>query len=287
MINPVSRSIYRLSELVQNLPDADLERDWVWGSYESEGVRFAYFRTYENLRQLSIKISRSRAESGMPFSEAQSILAQYHSAYMDLQAVLLGLESRYFELPPAEGEWPVRRVLVHIVGADMGFYVTIKFALDRYHQGENPLVDIDDETWLGIFGMEASELDAKMKEPLPGLQSFHGDLHARILTEFSLIDASEIEKASKFWEQEFYSLRFRLHRFDSHMRQHTIQIEKTLQAIGYVPNESRRLLRLIYTALAQVEGALIGTGKDYRDLLSESAARIDERTGKIGSILAH
>jgi hypothetical protein len=205
---------------------------------------------------------------------------------MDLQAVFLGVESRYFEMPPAEEEWPVRRVLAHIVGADMGFYVAIKFALDRYYQDEDPLVDIDDETWLGIIGMEEEELDAQMDEPLPGLQSFHKDLHKRVLKDLSLIDASVIDQPSKYWEDELYSVRFRLHRFDAHMSQHTIQIEKTLQAIGHVPNESQRLLRLIYAALGQVNGALIGTVTDYQDLLNETAARINERTAEIWDIIA-
>ena len=65
-----------------------------------------------------------------PFLDVQRILAQYHAAYLDLQAVLLGMEGKYFEIPPAEGEWPIRRVMAHIVGADMSFYVAIKFALD-------------------------------------------------------------------------------------------------------------------------------------------------------------
>jgi len=57
-----------------------------------------------------------------------------------------------------------------------------------------------------------------MDKSLPGLQSFHGDLHKRILIDFNEIDAAEIEKPSRFWEDEPMSLRFRMHRFDSHMR---------------------------------------------------------------------
>ena len=130
MKNSASRTIDRFKELVQDLPESELEREWVWGSYKSEGVRFAYFRNYEDLRQLAVQIGHKRGASGRRLSNAQRILAQYHAAYMDLQAVLLGVEEQYFEAPPAQGEWPVRRVLAHIVGADMGFYVAIKFALD-------------------------------------------------------------------------------------------------------------------------------------------------------------
>ncbi len=57
-----------------------------------------------------------------------------------------------------------------------------------------------------------------MDGSLPGLQSFHGDLHKRILTDLNEIDTAEIEKPSRFLEDEPMSLRFRMHRFDSHMR---------------------------------------------------------------------
>ncbi len=82
------------------------------------------------------------------------------------------------------------------------------------------------------------------------------------------------------------SLRFRMHRFDSHLRQHTIQVEKSLQRIGHIPNESQRLLRLIFFALAQVEGVSMGTGRNPVTLLLELAERIGGRTREIGSILA-
>jgi hypothetical protein len=167
----------------------------------------------------------------------------------------------------------------------MGFYVAIKFALDRYRQGADPLVEIDDQTWVAIIGMEDEEIDAKMVEPLPGLQSTHKELHLRVLNDFAAIADNELEKPSKYWEDEAYSLRFRLHRFDAHMRQHTIQIEKTLHAIGHVRSENQRLLRLIFAALAQVEGALIGSGDDHQDILGDTAMHIDERTNEIEGVL--
>ena len=75
-------------------------------------------------------------------------------------------------------------------------------------------------------------------------------------------------------------------RFESHMRQHTIQVEKTLHQLGLVPSESHRLLRLIYAALAEAEGMLIGAGNTYAGMLSETAEEIDPRTEEIKSVLA-
>jgi hypothetical protein len=81
------------------------------------------------------------------------------------------------------------------------------------------------------------------------------------------------------------ALRFRLHRFDSHMRQHTIQLSKTLYALGYIPSEAKRLLRLINTALGEVEGALIGVGDIGKGLVGEVADSIIARTDEIEAVL--
>lgn len=286
MDNPVHQSITQFTELVSSLPDADLEREWIWGSYNSEGIRFAFFRNYEDLRNLAVKIAHHRQVRGNHPAHAQRILAQYHAAYTDLQAVLLGIDRHFFDISPGEDEWTIRRVYAHIVGAEIGFFVAIKFALGKLRGGEDPLVDIDDDTWLEIIGMEEEEIDAVMAEPLPELQSFHANLHQRILADFSTITDQEIEMLSKFWEAEAYSLRFRLHRFDAHIRQHTIQIEMALHALGYFASESRQLLRLVYASLAEVEGALIGLEDFEPGLMGETAMRIGNRTSEIEIALA-
>ena len=82
------------------------------------------------------------------------------------------------------------------------------------------------------------------------------------------------------------SLRFRLHRFDSHLRQHTIQIDKTLHSLGHEPREAQRILRLIYAALAEAEGVRIGTRGIAQELWSETAEAISARGDEIAAILA-
>ena len=279
------RSVDRFADLVVDLPDSELERQWVWGSYDSEGVRFAFFRTYEQLRELAVKLRGARKSAGAPLSEAQIVLGQYHFAYMDLQGLLRGIDPEFEERPPAEGEWPLRRIAAHIIGADLGFYVTIKFALSRHRQDLDPVADLADETWLELAMLDEEQLDATMDGPLDGLQAFHEELHDRILSEFADIQEAELELPAKYWEQEPMLIRFRLHRFDSHMRQHTVQVSKTLSSLGYLPNESKRLLRLINEALAEVEGTLIGAGDIGESMVVEVAGRIDARTDEIETVL--
>lgn len=284
--NPVAVSVARFVEMVQKINDADLEREWVWGSYRSEGVRFSFFRCYEDLCELAVKLHQARMHSGRPISEAEYILTQYHCAYMDLQAVLLGVGQQYVDTAPTEGDWSVRETIAHILGADLGFYVSVKFALDRYRLGLNPLVPIEDETWLKTAGFEGTELDAIFAASFGELQAFHQDLHRKILQDFSGIQAEDMERLSLYWEQEPLSLRFRLHRFDSHLRQHAVQVEKTLLALGCNPGESQRLLRLIYFALAQVEGWMHPEGSNMESLVLDYSTRIEERNREIGEVLS-
>jgi hypothetical protein len=75
MSDPLSNAIDRFANLVQALPDSELEREWTWGSYTSEGVRFAFFRNYEDLRQLAVRIVRARDLARKPLSGAPRILA--------------------------------------------------------------------------------------------------------------------------------------------------------------------------------------------------------------------
>ena len=58
------------------------------------------------------------------------------------------------------------------------------------------------------------------------------------------------------------------------------QIEKTLDALGQTPSEARRLLRLIYAGLADVDRVIIGdwgVGKaQRRELAGKISLRADE-----------
>ena len=89
-----------------------------------------------------------------------------------------------------------------------------------------------------------------------------------------------------FWESTPMPLEFRLHRFDAHLRQHTIQIEKTLKAIGLPFTEAKRLLRLIYAALADVENQAIGL-EDFGGLeQAKVVTLINDYSNEVNEILS-
>jgi hypothetical protein len=287
VINPsLVRAVERFADLTQDVPDSDLDREWAWGAYESEGIRFAFFRTYEELRELSVRSAAERAALGRSASSAQRILYQYHTAYRDLEAALLGVQADEANLAPGEGEWSLRQIVSHIVEAEKGFFGVVKYALDRHRSSDGGPAQIPDEEWETIIGMDEASIEKILDGPLVGIMSYYESLHERVLLEFAGISEGELIMPSMYWEGYEMSLRFRLHRFDSHLRQHIVQVDKTLEGTGHSRNESRRLLRLIYSALGETEGATIGAWDVAEELRREAAGTIAARADEIAGILS-
>jgi hypothetical protein len=279
-------AVEHFAGIVQNLTDLELDTEWAWGDYDSDGVRFAFFRIYEELRELATTLAAVRAANGPATTTAQRALAQYHGAYRDLEAALLGVTSEEAERAPAEGEWSLREVLSHIVRADTYFFALVRYALDGHRRGVWQPAAVPDEAWDGLVGMEESALKAITGGPIDGIRLYHARLHEQIMDQLAGIGDDELGKPSMYWEEEPMSVAFRLGRFDSHMRQHIVQIDKTLVGIGRAPNEARRLLRLIYAALAEVEGVTVGAGDVGVGLKGSAAVVISDRADEIAAVLA-
>lgn len=252
----IDQAVQNFAGMTHNLGDSDLNREWSWKGYE-EGLRFVFFRVYEDLRQLGARLGRLRSKTNQPLTTAQYILAQYYAAYRDLQAVLIGVSDADAARPPAEDEWPVRKALLHIIAAERTFFAINLDALQQRRGGEARPQEMSDEAWEAFW--HGDEFDGlKKSAPMSELMAYYERLHWWVLAELAGISDEELGTPVVFWESTPMSLEFRLHRFDSHMRQHTIQIEKTLQALQMSLPESKRLLRLIYAALAEAEGHTIG-----------------------------
>ena len=76
-----------------------------------------------------------------------------------------------------------------------------------------------------------------------------------------------------------------LQRYEAHFVLHTVQIDKTVVAIGQTPTESKRLLRKIQAALGEAEGTMIGAEKMDNAAISATASSISDRTKEIQALL--
>jgi uncharacterized damage-inducible protein DinB len=204
--------------------------------------------------------------AGKPFTEAQRILAQLHEAYRDLTGVLAGTSDAEMDAPPPNEQWPLRAVLKHMLDAEKGFLAAIELAVERARAGKKS--EPDEAAWKAKrhepedpSGSRADALNALFRS------------HVAILNSLRDVTDAELDTPSWFWEDKGYSVRFRMHRFEEHMRQHTIQVDKTLVALGHPPTEAERLVRNVYTALAGLE-SVSGAGV-AAELLERCAASID------------
>lgn len=274
-------AVENFSTLMLPLSEKDLEDAWKWKDHDEEGIRFAFFVTLQELRQLAVTLSTLRPGP----TPAQHILGQYHAAYMDLQAAILGISSEDANRAPAEGEWPVSRAYAHILGTEFNFSLTIRYALEQHRSGTwtpEKISDLDADRLVGITDEDYLTLT---KGSLAGMVAYHRELHPAIIDEFSKISDPELDLPSTFWEETRFPIRHRLHRYEAHFTQHTVQIDKTLMAIGPAPSESKRLLRRIYAALAEAEGMMIGAQKMDNTAIRATASSILKRTEEIRNLL--
>jgi hypothetical protein len=202
--------------------------------------------------------------------------------------VLLSTNDAQSELTPSEGEWPLREALLHIVNAERTFFAINDYGLKRARTDRALPPELSDEDWEAFWTGDRFEQDAK-DGPVSTLMAYYEQLHWRVLDAFADIADEELDTPVFFWESQPMTLRFRLHRFNSHLRQHTIQIEKGQSALGLGLGEARRLLRLVFAALAQVEGVLIGMptfGQEERDeLATQISQRLEEVLLVVGSAI--
>ena len=271
MTKSVTQAVEELVRATVQLSDEDMGREWKWRDYDEEGLRFALLMTHHELCDLAVQLAARGASKP---SQAQRILAQYHQTYRDLSGALAGVPSEDLDRAPAEGEWPLRETLDHMLGAEYGFLGVTRGALDRHRAGNT--AEPSQEEFREYRKPYAKPKDG-VAGPIESIRDAFFEIHQRVLRELGDVSDVEIGKPAWFWDGPM-PIRFRMHRFEEHVRQHTIQIDKTLAVIR-PPTEAHRLVRNIYNALADVESAT----EPADDLGAPFAATISERAAAIAA----
>jgi len=272
----VTQAVERLVRASVHLSDADMGRTFVWEEYDDDGLRFALLTAHHLLRETTATVAAARLGAGKPFTEAQRILAQVHEAYRDLTGALAGMSDAEMDAAPPDEQWPLREVLKHMLGAEKGFLAAIEVALECVRSGVPS--EPNESAWKAKrqpaedpAGSRADALNALFRS------------HVAILRALDDVADTELATPSWFWEDKGYSIRFRMHRFEEHMRQHTIQVDKTLVALGHPLTEAERLVRNVYVALAGLES--VGGAGVGRELIDGCAAAIDAIAAEVERVL--
>jgi uncharacterized damage-inducible protein DinB len=270
----VTQAVEALVRATVDLPDAEMDRAWVWREYDEEGLRFALLMAQHELRDLAVRLAAMRPA---PPSQAQRILGQYHLAYRDLLGALAGLRDEDLDRVPKVGEWPLRDVIEHMLGAEYGFLSVIQYELAPDRPRDPRDAEKRASSWRDEHGYRSpTTVDGGVADVRDAMFEIHG----RVLRELGGLSDETLERDATFWDGD-KPIRFRMHRFEAHMVQHTIQVDKTLEWIGRAPTEAKRLVRVLYRDLAAVEMlSSDGFGKRERE---EVAKAIGERAAEITS----
>jgi hypothetical protein len=229
---------------IADLDEADLGRPWTWRGGKID-LHYALYGTLEEAQAVHVRACAS------PHPESRRILALAQRAFGDLRGLVIGLDPALLETPPRVGEWPVGETLRHLEIVERRYAIQTLYAVERSDadpvripEGRLPPIAPS------AAGADWGELLARLGEARAESDRRLGDVAPAAMTRPTI------------WAQWEVDVRFRLHRFASHLVEHTVQCEKTLQALGRRQTEGRRILRRITAALGEIEG--LGAGDEAR-----------------------
>lgn len=284
--NQLFLAINELAQASHAFTDVDMAQPFHWRKHD-EGVRLALIGTYHELCDLAATLASRRSQQGPATTLAQQVLGQVHLGYRELQATLLGITDEQFSQEPAAGEWPLYIILGHIVDAERTFFTLIHYGLAQQQAEAKRPFTLPEGEVERVTESNSDFYDIINNQPLSAMQHYYDNFHQRILTELAMVSNEQFLGPSPvWWEEEEYSLQYRLHRFDAHLRQHLVQIEKTLLLLNHPETEAHRFLRLVFRALAEVENAVLGApdlGKAEQEALAKT---IRERTAVIQKVVS-
>jgi uncharacterized damage-inducible protein DinB len=252
------------------LPPERMTVPTIWARAAAD-VRFMFLRYADHEEEHALQLARWLAEFGFTQTTAQRALGAAEMTRGDLLAVLVGLDDADLDRTP-EGEWPLRRTLAHLIGAEQSYTVQTAWAVERFRSGlawEAPPDDLLppplDESLAGSLADFLERLDAARE---------------RAITQLSDLPDEVLKAPTRWWNRDV-SVEFRLQRFAHHEREHTAHILKWRQQVGRVPNEAEHLLGLAWRARGVLASQLVGLPDD---LLDREAANNE---GTIRQLLQH
>jgi hypothetical protein len=206
-------------------------------------VRYALYNALEE---------EQRAASTAPVAATESarILELAQIAFGRLRGVLTGVDDELLDREPAAGEWSLRRTLAHAIGVERSYRANTELALVR---GDGDPLSLPQDP-----DMPVRTATGEYRRPRPDPADTAGGLldivaafaRRRAETDASLSTLNEIQlRRPSQWgaaqDSAVIDVRFRLHRFASHIVEHTVQCEKAIESLGVTLNDPRAVARSI------------------------------------------
>jgi hypothetical protein len=182
------------------------------------------------------------------------------AARWDLQGVLAGLSDSDLDADPGGGEWTVRQTMAHIIGGQRG-----------YAWGSAYWISVRNEPKPEGPRRAPDELFASMPEDeveatgtLADVSQKLDDIVDATSSRYATLTTDEMAAAAG-WYGFPVTVAFRMWRWPSHIEEHTVQVEKTLDMLRHRATEVARLVRLNHRAMGRLEALVFGRATEQLD----------------------
>jgi hypothetical protein len=234
--------------------DSTLDRPWRWRSmdHEDEEVRYGFYRIHERLEEAvgTIVVGRSEAPPD-PIGPAIPALGAMAAARWELHGALVPLSADDWDADPGGGEWTIRQAIGHIISGQRSYGW-----FNAWYLGRPAIEGAATRPPEGFLPPEPTEEAEAVGSPLDVSARLDTIVDACIAANAGLDHAAM--RVGAIWGGEQVTIAFRLGRYGSHIREHIVQVDKTLAMLGREPSEVERLVRLILATYGRLESQLVG-----------------------------
>jgi hypothetical protein len=235
------------------IPDEVLERPWNWGEHANpDGVRYGIYRGAETLEAAAAEIER--AVAGAPVRPPGTLrMAPVTAARWALQGRLAALHDSILDKVAKDGEWTVRQTLAHTIDGQRSYgwfsrwWVSQPVGADRPAR-VTPEAEAASERELPGEDAEGAGTVAEIRERLDAVVDEWG-------LRFASVDDAHLALPAT-WAGIPVDIGFRLGRWGSHIAEHTIQLDKTLEWLGHRPTEVQRIVLELHNAWGRLESRI-------------------------------
>jgi len=237
------------------IPETALTRPWTWVGGGNEEVRYGAYRAAEALEGAEIEARTALAAADADERRAARIVGPSSAARWDLHGLLLPLDGQMLDADPGGGEWSIRLVLGHVIGSQRGYGWGTAWWQARGYDADDPALParIPDE----FFASEPDEATTEAEGTVDDLRARLDAILDLSAERLAGLPNDRLELGAR-WSGFPVTVGFRLGRWGSHIREHSIQVEKTFAMLGHVPTEPARLARLVLAAYGRAESVVFG-----------------------------
>jgi hypothetical protein len=234
------RTLARLARLT------DLDVPWQWLPKARADARYALYHALEAEQAAAVAAPTVASESARILELAQV-------AFGRLRGLLAGVDDELLDRAPAAGEWALRQTLTHAIAVERSYRANTELALAR--GDADPLSLPADHD--AVVRTAAGEHRRPRPDPADTsggvLDIVEAFAKRRAETDAALSDltSTQMTRPSRWGaldDSSVIDVRFRLHRFASHIAEHTVQCETTVAQLGVPLTDARVIVRAIGAA---------------------------------------